>query len=92
MYANSETVAFSVYVFIAFGGFSTGNSSAFAAFVENLLFIGVYLSLTIGCASGFTRHTWRLIKMKNQPSNGDEQSVGLLERTVEDDLNEGTSK
>jgi hypothetical protein len=79
------SMAWGIYVFLAFGGFDTvGSGSSFVALVENLLVIAVYFSLIIGCAYGFIKHVQRLFSRSVSWRNSQEEGFTLMASPPED--------
>ena len=87
------SMAWGIYVFLAFGGFDTiGSGSSFVALVENLLLIGVYFSLIIGCAYGFVKYAIRLFSRNPIWRNAQEDSIALMAPMPEDNEAHAISK
>ena len=87
------SMAWAIYVFLAFGGFdSVGSRSSIAALVKNLSVIAVYFGLIIGCAYGFVKHARRLFSRRASWQNSQEEGVALMAPTPEDDEADAISK
>lgn len=80
------SMAWPIYIFLAFGGFDTVDSAnAFTALVKNLLVIGFYFSMTLGCAYGLIKHAWRLLKGAPSRIKYQQGTTGLLQSAFDDD-------